>query len=219
VLALAHAGAHDVELHALDDRQQRHGAEALVVARQRTLVLAHQIAALPDPLVVGGHELALVVAAVLADESARADDERLLDPRQAAEAVAREPGFERGLDHRLGVATLARALLHLVAQRGGQFDQLLVRQPGREFARGVGVFAQVADDRAVAAGGHLADSTDIPARFRCGSPCVARAAARPRAGHERSNVQLPKQRMDLQRIHRQQEMLTRVLERFGMVAP
>jgi anionic cell wall polymer biosynthesis LytR-Cps2A-Psr (LCP) family protein len=32
-------------------------------------------------------------------------------------------------------------------------------------------------------------------------------------------VQLPKQRMDLQRIHRQQEMLTRVLERFGMVAP
>ena len=36
---------------------------------------------------------------------------------------------------------------------------------------------------------------------------------------ERSNVQLSYELMHLQRINRQQEMLTRVLERFGMVAP
>jgi len=36
---------------------------------------------------------------------------------------------------------------------------------------------------------------------------------------ERSNVEVSTELMNLQRINRQQEMLTRVLERFGMVAP
>ncbi len=141
VLARPGLAGDDVDLGAVDERDQGDRPEPLLDPGRRPLVLAQQQARIPHPDVVDADEPAPVAGLRFRDETARAHHDVALDPRQHPEAVATEADLERRGDDRVVVAVADRPLdLHL-PHHFGEVVELVVAERADllEHACGIGV--------------------------------------------------------------------------------
>ena len=179
---------HEIELHALHEREQSDRLEPLVTAGVRLLLLTDQFVTVPDPHIVDTDEPASVRTPILGDDRSRADDHLAADPRRSAEPIAAERLLEGLLDDGVVVAGLAGPAANLVADGGGEMKERVVGQGGRQGGRRVDVVRESLDCRAEHVFGHCAimpvmnDSAPSPAEHRdADSPPPALAPDYPEA--------------------------------------